>query len=645
MLATFRSDLTCSREEQQGVVFYRVDDPKAQTSFRLYEIEYLIAQKLDGKRALLEVIEAVKAEHHFDISEPDLKKFIGQLESMGFLASDANAEGGAPAGDVDPDATKVMARPTADGASPGAGGPGLVEEEPAAKVDEAELRRLLKSAFLHVRQGYIVHARDYFLAARELNPHDPRIGKLVSNVEIMSDASGPSEIEFLWTQARELYPEIAEEVGPLVEAQSTSSTKVAAAAKRTVQAWDADLKARLLWLAVAIVAVGGGGGGLYYFARATHVFEGAAKATVATMRAQRVPIYFDKPAEAVQAARETWLKFVGGGKVDDVKVVVGARVAVDQVLVSLELAEPAKKALDAARSARDKAQAEYDKTAAKLGELTGQREALEAERTGADAHLDELKPKNVLTAGGASKRDLEKWKKVKAKVNKSLSALAKKERQPKAAEAKAKKKLDDIKKKLAAIEARIGQKLIRAPFAGVVVDMKVTKGQTVTAEQNILLLRDTLEARLSFTVKDAGTLASGGEAFVAVARGVPGRAKVITLQAAGDGKKVEVNLADPAGSFVDMAPTEFRLVREFAEPAFQVPVTALFADERGSHLLVELQGRALLRDVEVLSHDAANAVVRDRSGALRDGEHLVVQRVGEGGVGSIVDGSFLEIQN
>ena len=58
MKPTFRTDLTCSREEQQGVVFYRIDDPKAQTSFRLYEIEYLIAKKLDGSLELPQVIEA-----------------------------------------------------------------------------------------------------------------------------------------------------------------------------------------------------------------------------------------------------------------------------------------------------------------------------------------------------------------------------------------------------------------------------------------------------------------------------------------------------------------------------------------------------------------------------------------------------------
>src|SRR5947207_10067176 len=89
MRPRFRNDLQAAREEQQGVVFYRIDDPKTQTSFRLYEIEYLIAQKLDGKRTLEQVIGAVKEEYNFDISEPDLQKFVNQLDSMGFVKMDA----------------------------------------------------------------------------------------------------------------------------------------------------------------------------------------------------------------------------------------------------------------------------------------------------------------------------------------------------------------------------------------------------------------------------------------------------------------------------------------------------------------------------------------------------------------------------
>lgn len=93
MLPQFRTDLQASREEKQGVVFYRIDHPGSGTRYRLYEIEYLIARKLDGVRTGAEVIDAVKAEYNFDITEPDLNKFVSNLESMGFVADSAAGAG------------------------------------------------------------------------------------------------------------------------------------------------------------------------------------------------------------------------------------------------------------------------------------------------------------------------------------------------------------------------------------------------------------------------------------------------------------------------------------------------------------------------------------------------------------------------
>src|SRR5262245_43778897 len=165
MRPAFRPDLTCSREEQQGVVYYRIDDPQTQTSFRLYEIEYLIAQKLDGSRAPADVIKIVKDDYNFDISEPDLQKFVNQLESMGFIKKDGVAPAAVTAVE---EITNVMSRPAVVEEELEMAEPDMVEES-APPVDEAELKRLLKNALLHVKQGYIVHARDYFLAAKELS--------------------------------------------------------------------------------------------------------------------------------------------------------------------------------------------------------------------------------------------------------------------------------------------------------------------------------------------------------------------------------------------------------------------------------------------------------------------------------------------
>ena len=115
MQPTFRTDLTCSREEQQGVVFFRIDDAATNTTFRLYEIEYLIAQKLDGQRSLQQVIDAVKMEYNFDITPADLEKFIAQLESMGFVQTTSQP----PFQEVvATDATREMVRTTSSPSGP-----------------------------------------------------------------------------------------------------------------------------------------------------------------------------------------------------------------------------------------------------------------------------------------------------------------------------------------------------------------------------------------------------------------------------------------------------------------------------------------------------------------------------------------------
>jgi HlyD family secretion protein len=630
----FRSDLQCSREEQQGVVFFRVDDPKTQTSFRLYEIEYLIAQKLDGARALGDVIRAVKDEYNFDISEPDLQKFVSQLDSMGFVEK----EGGAASVPAASAETKVMDRSKVEVES-GVGAEGETElvdadllAEPIQPADEAELRRLLKSALLHVRQGYIVHARDYFLAARELDPGNTSLAKLVSNLEIMGDASGPAEVDYLWNQACELFPDIAQEVAP--QAGSSSAAQDDDGLDDAMSRYD--LRGRMLWPALLVALVGVGGGTLYHFAKSAHVFDSTAKVSVVALHAQRIPIYYDMPAESVRAAREEWLQFASSGKIVEVSATPGMRVQADQVLVSLALRPALEKQLAAARTVMKKAEGEHEKVEAKLDKAVQDREAAEADRTEGGRKRDSAKGAH---ANG-------KKAKAKLKASKRLGQAAKRERALQRQEAKAKQKLDQARKKVEALEAQGAQKRVHAPFAGLVVEVAVHKGQTANKDQKAVLLRDNLEARLTFTVKDAGSLVVGGDAYVSVARGVPSRAEVVLVQPGDKGQRIEVTLVDPAGAFVDMPPTEFRLARELVDRAFQVPVSALVSDETGNRVLVDLQGRAIARKVEVLSRDAANAVIRDTNEALHEGDRVVVDRIGaEGGAASVAAGSHLEEQS
>jgi HlyD family secretion protein len=642
MRPTFRTDLVCSREEQQGVVFYRIDDPKSQTSFRLYEIEYLIAKKLDGSRVLPDVITAVKKDFNFDITEADLQRFVNQLDSMGFLVGGrSGTEEMKQPVELE---TQVMDRKKKEDdielLEPAAMAP------EASDADKAELDRLLRSAFLHVKQGYIVHARDYFLAAKELKPTDERLQKIVNHLEIIGDASGPAEVEYLWNQAKELFPDMAAEVGPLLDAKSGGPSEVQAkpAIPRTTGGWDEDLRSRIIWTLILVAVLVVGIGGLVWVIKAARIFEKAARVKVTTVKADRIPIFFEKPASSVKPQQEDWLTAPVAGKVAQVLVTTGSRVEAGLVLVTMDLPPAVEKQLEQAKLALQKADENLAKASDKANQLLAEREAIETERTSAEDRLKELRPKSLLRQGGVSKRDLEKWKRLKVAANKKLSALAKKERAPKAAKSKADLQRQAAARKLDALEKKISNKLIRAPFAGLVVEIKVSPGASVNAADKLVLFRDPTNVQLTFEVPKTATLQVGGETHIAVGTGKPSRAKIGEVKPGDVSTLVVVRLADPSGGFLDFEPAKFKLVREFAEPAFRIPASSLVEDDRGVHVVVAMQKRALEREVIVLERDLASAVVTEASGSLRDGEQIVVARLDEGEVKAIADGSFLEVE-
>lgn len=644
MRPVFRNDLVCSREEQQGVVFYRIDDPETQTSFRLYEIEFLIAKKLDGSLSFEQVIDAVKKEFNFDITLSDLDRFVGQLESMGFLVSPTKAK--TQEQETTKTTTQVMPKPRQTASDLEMIEPiTMPDSESSAKV--ADFERHLRSALLQVKQGYIVHARDYFLAARDLQPTDERLRKIVNHLEIIGDASGPAEVEYLWNQARELFPEYVDDLSDVVEPRAPAIRHDLTPPMGTDTAVQHDdLRARIVWSVVAILVIGLGLGALVWVVKVAKIFETSAKVRVATLTAEKIPIFYSSPASQVVPLKETWLQSPSNGQVTDVAVNTGSRVNQGDILVTLNLAPAVQTQLDAIRKSLKTVSDNGKKIDEKLEKLASEREAIEAERTAAEDRLRQLTPKGILGKGGVSKRDLEKWKRVKVGANKKLTALAKRERGPRQLKQKNEDKRQTLQKKLEDIEKKIANKLIRAPFAGTIHDIKTEVGATLTDKQQVLLLRDAQSVKLVFSLGASSDLQNGGECFVSVARGSPSRAKITNVQKDNSDVKVDISLTDPTSGFAQLSPKEFRLVKEFAEPAFRVPASAVVQDEKGTRVFMALQRRALERDVDVLEQDATSAVIRDTAGTLRQGEQIVVNRIGEpSNVSSIVDGVFLEIIN
>ncbi len=643
MQPTFRPDLICSREEQQGVVFYRVDDPKSETNFRLYEIEYLIATKLDGTRSLEDVVLAVRSDYSFDISDADLQRFVSQLDAMGFLERGAGVADAstAPVASSDPNGQLLENKTGEMFVTP------IELEAPA--TDTAEMERLLRSALLHVKQGYIVHARDYFLAARELDPADDRLNKLVSHLEIIGDASGPAEVEYLWDQARRLFPSIVSELGQVIDAKSSGLSAESPAAQLSGKRNTArlpgeeDLRTRVMWTILLLVVVLGGGALLYWLAREGGIFESPIIVQTTTLEATQIPIFFAESPSSVRPLKEKMLHFGERGRVDTVKVQKGARVNLGDVVATLELPPPQQKQIELARKTVASMKEAHESAAERLTALTAEREKIENERDTAIEKLKELQPKQLLNQGGVSKRDLEKWKRVKAAAMKKLAAHAKKEKAPRAAEAAAKKKLDGAEARAEQLERKIAGRLLRAPFAGTIEDIKVKVGDSLGDKAPIALLRDESEAILTFELAADVQFAAGGQAQISVDRGAPSRAKISEVKVASGKARVDVSIADPSGAFAMMEPGKFRLVKALLDPAFRVPMSSIAkTGDNKTHVYVIAQGRALARDIEVIESDAAQAVVRDVSGSLHNGDTLVVASTETGDVAPIADGAFLK---
>lgn len=632
-------------------MFYRIDDPETKTSFRLYEIEYLIAQKLNGERGLPEVIEAVKAEYNFDITEADLQKFISQLESMGFVrARDvvdvSEGEPAQPVPMVEVDTTEMprpdnLRKPGITEASLDLGDMGMGE------MDQAELTRLLKSAFLHVKQGYLVHARDYLLAAKELNPKDHGLVRLVSSIEVMGDDAGPAEVERLWKQCRELFPDIADEVGPLMDAQKDGAAQaVAEQARRSNEAWEEDTRSRLRLSGVAVALVVVGAVGTWFAAKKLHVFEGAAKIRVqALQEGARVPVFYAGGAVEIRPLEDAWASFGVAGKLAGELPKVGSRVEKGDIIATLELPPPLAKQIKMAKGALTKANNDYEKVAKNLAKVTDERALLTAQKQTVEEKIKELRPKSVLKQDPASRKELDSLKKEMAKANKKLSALAKRERGPKGAEAKAKKKVDAAQKKIAALQTKIGDKLLRAPFAAEVTEAKANLGQSVEAKQPVLHLQNVAFAKVTFTVPERGSLQMGGEAMVSVQRGNPVAAKVVSIEDGKGGVEIGLEMPDPTRTMLSMRGENFRLLKDFAEPAFKVRPKAVLGDEQHAQLLIFTSGHVARHGVQVLEGQAGDVVVYDPNGALRSDTQVVLERSDGQELTSLADGSAAQAED
>ena len=81
----FRDDLIISRQEFEKTIYFIIKDPITNKFFRVKELEYFIAKRLDGKTSPEEITQSFQDHFHIRLPLETLEKFIRNLKNLGFL--------------------------------------------------------------------------------------------------------------------------------------------------------------------------------------------------------------------------------------------------------------------------------------------------------------------------------------------------------------------------------------------------------------------------------------------------------------------------------------------------------------------------------------------------------------------------------
>jgi len=83
-----RAGLITSRQEAKGETFFVFKDPLTSRFFRFGEVEYFIAQQLDGSTALDSVRQRVQTRFDSPLARETLEDFVQSLRRLGLLESE-----------------------------------------------------------------------------------------------------------------------------------------------------------------------------------------------------------------------------------------------------------------------------------------------------------------------------------------------------------------------------------------------------------------------------------------------------------------------------------------------------------------------------------------------------------------------------
>jgi membrane fusion protein (multidrug efflux system) len=115
-----RSDLHATPAEEGGIKYFDVSDPKSGARMRMYDFEWLIAERMDGRRPFDEVASWARERLGIQPSASDLEEYARKLRDLGFFEL-GEVEGDAPARSAPTAATMMGEAPKMPVGGNGAG--------------------------------------------------------------------------------------------------------------------------------------------------------------------------------------------------------------------------------------------------------------------------------------------------------------------------------------------------------------------------------------------------------------------------------------------------------------------------------------------------------------------------------------------
>ena len=131
-----RTDLQATPAEEAGIKYFDVSDPKSGLRMRLYDFEWLIAERMDGRRPFDEVASWARERLGIQPSASDLEEYARKLRELGFIDSDAE-EG--PIRSAPTAATMMGAAPSLPSSGNGAGKSAIADDDIPPLVAEGPL--------------------------------------------------------------------------------------------------------------------------------------------------------------------------------------------------------------------------------------------------------------------------------------------------------------------------------------------------------------------------------------------------------------------------------------------------------------------------------------------------------------------------